>query len=109
MNEYIFYTTEGQTYAPNDSIEVENCQVLGRARGCNTTEGLNNLLNENRWIPEAGFDPEEFIAKQILTDEQRADIKALIEYLWTDEEKHYEESEDKENHIFAIINRLKDL
>ncbi len=56
MNEYIFYTTEGQTYAPNDSIEVENCQVLGTANGSNESEAQENLLNENPWITEAGFE-----------------------------------------------------
>ena len=34
MSEYIFYTTEGFTQAPNGN-NVENCQVLGRAFGKN--------------------------------------------------------------------------
>lgn len=33
MNEYIIYTTEGHTIAPNENVEVENCQVLGCATG----------------------------------------------------------------------------
>jgi len=33
LNEYIIYTTEGYTTAPNENLEVENCQVLGHARG----------------------------------------------------------------------------
>lgn len=107
MNEYIFYTNEGYTEAPNASSEVENCQVLGRAKGSNADEALKNLMDENRWIPEAGFNPAEFFIKQILTAEQRADINAVIEYLWADEERHYEESEDKGNHIFNVIRRLK--
>ena len=109
MNEYIFYTTEGQTYAPNDSIEVENCLVLGTASGSNEREAQENLLNENPWINEAGFDPAEFLVRQILTNEQRNDINVLIDYLWADEERHFEESEDKENHIFNVLKRLKGL
>ena len=35
MNEYIFYTTEGQTLAPNVDYTIENCQVLGFAKGDN--------------------------------------------------------------------------
>ena len=108
-NEYIFYTTEGHTDAPNDSIEVENCQVLGTVRGSNEDEAQENLLNENPWITEAGFDPTEFLVRQILTNELRNDINVLVDYLWEDEERHFEESEDKENHIFNVLKRLKGL
>ena len=109
MNEYIFYTTEGHTYAPNDSIEVENCQVLGTVRGSNESEAQKNLLNENPWITEAKFAPAEFLFRQILTNEQRNDINLLVDYLLADEERHIEESEDKENHIFNVLKRLKEL
>ena len=109
MNEYIFYTTEGHTDAPNDSIEVENCQVLGIVKGNNESEVQEQLLNENPWITEAGFDPAEFLARQILTNEQHNDIIMLVDYLWEDEERHYEESEDKDNHIFNVLKRLKGL
>ena len=104
MNEYIFYTTEGYTIAPNENIEVENCQVLGRAFGNNPKEAEENLLKENPWIVEAGFNPAEFFIKQLLTEEQHADIKAVIEYLLADEER-----EDKDNHIFNVLKRLKGL
>lgn len=109
MNEYIFYTAEGYTNAPNDSYEVENCQVLGTAKGKNKSEAQENLLKENPWIAEAGFDPAEFFIRQTLTEEQRNDIKMLVDYLWTDEERHFEESEDKENHIFSLLMRLEDV
>ena len=108
-NEYIFYTTEGHTSAPNDNIEVENCQVLGTVRCSSESEAQEHLLNENSWITEAGFDPTEFLVRQILTNEQRNDINVLVDYLWADEERHFEESEDKENHIFNVLKRLKEL
>lgn len=104
-----FYTTEGHTDAPNDRIEVENCQVLGTARGSNECKALENLLKENTWIDEAGFAPAEFFVRQIMSDEQRRDINILIDYLWTDEERHFEESEGKENHISNVLKRLKGL
>ena len=107
-NEYIFYTTEGYTEVPNN-IEIENCQVLGTVRGCNESEAQENLMNENPWITEAEFDPAEFIVRQILTNEQRNDINVLVDYLWEDEKRHIEESEDKENHIFNVLKRLKGL
>ena len=109
MNEYIFYTTEGYADAPNDGIKIENCQVLGIVRGSNESEAQENLLNENPWITEAGFTPEAFFVRQILTKGQRNDIIALVDYLWADEERHFEESEEKDNHIFNVLKRLKGL
>lgn len=109
MNEYIFYTAEGHTTAPNESVDVENCQVIGRAVGFTSDEAMKNLLRENRWISEADFNPQEFFVKQVLDEEQRNDIKSLVDYLRTDEERRFEESEDKSNHIFNIIKRLKDI
>lgn len=60
MNEYIFYTTEGFTIAPNEKVEVENCQVLGCAFKNNKDETQDNLLKENPWISKAGFSTSEF-------------------------------------------------
>ena len=68
MAEYIIYTTEGCTIAPNEDVEVENCQVLGRAYGNNSEEAKDNLLKDNPWITEAGFDKTEFIVEQLMTD-----------------------------------------
>lgn len=65
MNEYIIYTIEGHTIAPNENFEIENCQVLGIAKGKNNVEAKDNLLNENPWITEAGFAPSEFIIRQL--------------------------------------------
>ncbi len=67
MNEYIFYTSEGHTTAPNESIAVENCQVLGTAKGKDKLEAKKNLLKENPWITEAGFIPSEFVGRQLVS------------------------------------------
>ncbi|MGP1465928.1 MAG: hypothetical protein ACTTKJ_10030 [Prevotella koreensis] len=67
MNEYIIYTAEGYTIAPNKNIEVENCQVLGYTYGNNAAEAQDNLLRENPWITEAGFRRSEFVVKQLQT------------------------------------------
>ena len=106
MNEYIFYTNEGNTEAPNTNFTVENCQVLGRAKGSSAEKALENLLEENHWISEAKFSPAKFFIKQILTEEQRTDIRTLIDYLWADKVKYYE---DKDNLIFKAIKRLKNI
>lgn len=107
MNEYIIFTTEGHTIAPNENIEVENCQMLGRVRGNNPKEAKDNVLKENPWITEAGFNSSEFIIEQLLSDDEREDIKEVLDYLWDDEERHYEESGKPDNHIFTVLKRLK--
>ena len=45
MSEYIFYTTEGLTQAPNGN-NAENCQVLGKAFGKNIKEARSNLVKK---------------------------------------------------------------
>ena len=67
MNEYIIYTAEGYTIAPNENIEVENCQVLGCTYGNNAEDAQDNLLRENHQIAEAGFNRSEFVVKQLQT------------------------------------------
>ena len=65
MNEYIFYTAEGHSTAPNEDYEVEHCQMLGMAKGRNELEARKNLLKENPWIEEAGFDYTKMMARQL--------------------------------------------
>lgn len=68
MNEYIFYTAEGYTYAPNEKYEVENCQILGIVKGKDKCEAQKILLKENPWIIKAGFNPSEFYVRQLISD-----------------------------------------
>lgn len=63
--EYIVYTPEGMTIAPNEECAVENCQVLGCALGESPVEVVDVLLKENPWILEAGFSRDEFIVRQL--------------------------------------------
>ena len=64
MADFIFYTAEGFTQAPNGN-DIENCQVLGIAKGKDKVEAKDNLLKDNPWIIEAGFDPVEFYVRQL--------------------------------------------
>ena len=66
MKKYIFYTTEGFTQAP-DGNDIENCQLLGRAYGKDKHDALSNLLKENPWIKERGFEPCETICKELVS------------------------------------------
>ncbi|MBR6930740.1 MAG: hypothetical protein IKH61_11035 [Bacteroidales bacterium] len=108
MNEYIFYTTEGYTLPPKENEEVENCQVLGRASGNNAKEAQLELEKENPWIKECGFNIENSICKQILTEETKRDIKAIVQYSLEEEYRHFLECEEPENHIYHTLKRLQD-
>lgn len=68
MAEYIFYTTEGFTQDPVGR-DVENCQLIGRAFGDNVKEARNNLMKENLWVEEHGFDEEMLIGKELASCE----------------------------------------
>lgn len=59
---------EGTTIAPNRDFDLENCQILGRSKGDSKTEALNNLISENPWIIEAGFNPANIVGVQILSN-----------------------------------------
>ena len=66
MNEYLFYTTEGFTIAPNTEEEVDNCQILGFVKARSLAEAKNLLLQDNPWIVKAGFSVSEILVKQVV-------------------------------------------
>ena len=66
VKEYIIYTPEGATIAPNEECLVENCQVLGCVSGESSAEAVDVLLRDNPWILEAGFSRDEFIVRQLV-------------------------------------------
>lgn len=70
--DFIFYTTEGTTFQPSltsknlDNPDVENCQILGWAKG-NTPEDAFELLKyEYPWICDSSF--REVIASELKND-----------------------------------------
>lgn len=109
MNEYIVYTTEGYTSAPETNVNIENCQILGIAEGLSEEDAINRLFENNEWIPKAGFTTGNAIARSLLTASIKEDIKTVIEYLWKDEHKHFQENHYPQNHIFRILRRLQDV
>ena len=64
MKEYIFFTTEGFTQAP-DGKDIENSQMLGRSYGKDKHDALQNLLKENPWIEQRGFDSCKVIGEEL--------------------------------------------
>lgn len=107
MNEYIIYTTEGRTIAPNEHVEVENCQVLGCTRGNNSEEATDNLLKNNPWIAEAGFDRSEFIVKQIVSNEKIQTMEFQIEILESNSRVETVYAKTKEDAIAMVRNQYE--
>lgn len=105
MNEYIFYTSEGFTKSPNET-DCENMQILGFEKGENLEEAKSNLLKNNQWILKYGFSKDEIKANQFIDKSTVENIKTVINYLWKDEEKHFEEEQASgfvvSNHIFNL-------
>ena len=66
-NEYIFYTTEGFTQAPNGE-DNENCQLLGRAYGEDEHSACQNLLKENPWIVRNDYNPSKIFCEKLSSD-----------------------------------------
>lgn len=108
MNEYLFTTIEGITVSPNLS-DVENCQLLARVDASNETDAYSRLFEENEWISEYGFSSEGLIVDQVITKEQISDIKAIVDYLWEDEECSYEKNGCPQDHIIMVLKRLKEM
>lgn len=109
MNEYLVYTSEGETIAPNSYINVENCQILGRAEGSSLKNAIDNLFDEHPWIEVSGYGKSKCLGVQILSNAQREDISTVVDYLWKDESSHYQECNCVRNHIFSVIRRLSDI
>lgn len=109
MNEYIIYSMEGETIAPNYDIEVDNCQVLGRIKASDAKQAEELFLKEYPWIEEAGFDMARTTKIQILTEQKRKDVLQVVDYLWNDEKRHFLEENADKNHIFRVLCRLKSM
>lgn len=107
MNEYIFYTAEGYTYPPLEDFEVDNCQLLGRAFGDNAEDAKKNLFKDNPWIEMCGFDAEEIVCKQLLTDEIKQDFKRVLQYILDDDCKYFQKDGEQSNQIYSLLLKLK--
>lgn len=67
MKKFIIITKEGKTKPPNETIEINNMQVLGIVENViDENEALKTLLKDNPWIWESGFNVAEFVVYEIL-------------------------------------------
>ena len=109
-DEYIFYTTERVTLAPNRNLDIDNCQILGFVKAKTLSKAKELLLQENPWIVKAKFSIGKIMVKQVLTMEQKEDIQSIVDYNWNDEERDYQEwGNNPKNHIFKVLKRLKQM
>lgn len=65
------------------------------------------MIDANPWIKDCGFSIEHFIHKQLLTEETKRDISAIIEYLLHDESQCFEDLKVDKNGIYNILLRLR--
>jgi hypothetical protein len=83
MNNYIFITEEGVTYQPNSTSpepDIENCQVIGFAKGNNEDEAFKNLTKDNEYLLDTNFN--EIICMELKNEDyyQKAKYFYLGEY-----------------------------
>ncbi|MDR1895886.1 MAG: hypothetical protein LBR10_03755 [Prevotellaceae bacterium] len=103
---FIFYTDEGYTISPNDS-EMKNSQIIGIENGSTQEEALTNLYRDGIWIEKAGFSKDKLKCHAIFNPNYVENLRKVIDYLWKDEEKHFEENGCPNDHIFLILKSLK--
>jgi len=83
MKTYIFVTEEGITYQPNSRSpepDIENCQVIGFAKGENEDEAFKNLREENDYLLNTSFN--EIICLELRDEDYYSRVKYfhLTEY-----------------------------
>ncbi len=54
-NQYVFFTEEGYTIAPNNDT-LDSYQILGFEAGETPSDAMSLLLDNNPWISGSGFD-----------------------------------------------------
>lgn len=76
MNNYIFITKQGITYQPNtlsSEPDIENCQVIGFAKGNNENEAMKNLIKENEDLLKTNFN--ELICMELKNEDHYSKAK----------------------------------
>lgn len=107
MKDFIIYTTQGTTNAPNLDVDIDNCQVLGIVKATTGSDAINKLF-KNEWIQNAEFTKDKVVVKQLFSSSIKEDIMKVIDYLWNLEFKHCQENDFPSNHIFRTLQRIKE-
>jgi hypothetical protein len=72
-------------------------------------EKVNQMYNSEEIILDYNDLSKREIIPNDLLNEKEVLTKEVIEYLYRDEKKHFEELEEPENHIFSKLERLRNL
>jgi translation initiation factor IF-1 len=101
-----------------ETYKIEIKEILARVVEVKAENLLDALsrVNEQYKKAEIVLDYNDFVEvefedinTQSKIDERKMLMKEVIEYLYSDEQKHFEEIDNPENHIFSKLKRLKDL
>lgn len=93
-----YYQTKQQAEEDAD-MQHENGSVIIELRETDKYVYVNNKL--------VRIDENRVELKKEMTPEFIKDVMETIEYLWKDEEKHWQESDKPKKHIFNTIKRLR--
>lgn len=71
-------------------------------------------VKKRYFLKEIALDANDFVGSKFYqlnydVNEKKELINEVIDYLFKDEKKHYEESDETENHIYKKLLRLKEL
>ena len=72
-------------------------------------EKVNKMYNSEKIVLDYDDLTKREIIPNFLLNEKENLTKEIIDYLYQDEKKHFEELEEPNNHIFSKIERLKTL
>jgi len=85
MKSYIFITEEGSTYQPNSlspDPDIENCQVIGFAKGIDENEAFRNLVEEDEDLLDTNFS--ELICIELRNEEYYESAKHFYLNEWNE-------------------------
>lgn len=106
--QFLFYFKSEKANFLN-SNEVNNLKILGISEGFSQKDAFSKLTT-GKELPENVLFDNDIGYIKIATDDIVESLKMIINYLWKDEQKHFEESEsdtNNANHIFSHLQKLQ--
>lgn len=67
--QYVFYTTEGFTQAP-DGEAIENCQILAFVEAEGVRQAWRKFKKENAWMKGRGFSLDKAVCRELVDCEE---------------------------------------
>ncbi len=96
-----------------ETYRIEVIEILSRVVDVKalSSEDAISTINKSYKKSEIVLDADDFIDVNFIDINKKEDknqlIKDIIEYLYIEEKKHFEENDQPENHIFNKIEKLK--